>query len=361
MKRLCIAIILATSFLVASFAQDTGVFEFKLPPGWAFKQAFIRSNGLKAVLLLQDVPYEGEVSHRNVPSRLLIFDKDNAILNDISFPEAKHLTITRDDSIILAAGIEETENISVLDSHGRHLFDLSTKGRRPYPALLGNEIGLGRSEVGEQDGIVGTVSIVDGATGKEKIRFGPPSAKGIRGYSGFLPIGEDGQFLIATGATIFLRTYFHPETPLWRIDNIGGNVRAVIPLDEGLIGIAYDHNDFEAKEYLAGIVILDRHDGKVLFRQESNNPQVGLWKFLHGAVNVTLEKGDLLFTDYAGNMGVRVSRRPNSLGQWDPNRIKVYEITNKSRTDETTNDDGHIIKSKKDVLRIEQTRYVDKT
>jgi hypothetical protein len=359
MKRINFGALFLTIILLGSFAQVKDEFEFKIPPGWAFTNASLSRSGLKAVMLVQDISNENE-AYNNIPSRLLVFDENNTILNDLSYPEPKLVLMTRDDSIILIGGVETTNEITVLDSRGRPLFDISTKWRRPYPALLGKEIGLADVDLGNRGEIVGTVSIIDGVTGRERISFGPPAGKGVTGYSGFLPIGEGGQFLTAIGATVCLRTYLRPEETLWRINNIGGNVRKIIPIDADYVGIPYDVNDFHANKIMAGIAILDRHDGKILFRQESHNPQVGLWKFLHGALNVTLEEGDLFFTDY-DRLGIRVTKSSSPSAKWNMKQLKKYELINKSSNDEMTLDSRHVVKSKTDVLRITKAQYREKT
>lgn len=359
MKRISIGALLLAIILLGSFAQVTNKFEFNIPPGWAFKTASLSRNGLKVVTLVQNFFSEDQASN-NIPSRLLVFDKNNTILNDLSYPEPKQVLITRDDNVIIMGGIESINDITVLDSRGTPMFDTSTKGRRPIPALLGKDIGLARTEFGDRAEIVGTVSIIDGVTGKERMSFGPPTGKGVTGYSGFLPIGEGGQFLTAIGATVCLRTYLQPKETLWRVDNIGGNVRTIIPLDGDYVGIAYDANDFRAKKYRAGIVVLDRRDGKILFRQESHNPQAGLWKFLHGALNVTLDEGDLFFTDPSTGEGVRVPKGIGSSAQWDMRQLKEYELINKSSNDEMTLDSRYVVKSKTDDLLITKAQYREK-
>lgn len=360
MERIRILVFLLAILLIGTLAGLADDFMFKIPPGWAFKNAALSPSGLKAIMLFQDVPYEGEASSRSIPSRILVLDNNNTILNDLSFPAPKHVLMTRDNHIILTEGIESTDNMTVLDSQGRPLFDVSTYGRRPYPALIGKEIGLAHDEIGDGAQIVGPISIIDGATGKEKISFGPPSGKGTTGYSGFLPIGENGEFMIASGATVCLRTYLHPDAPLWKIDDIGGNVRTILPVDESYVAIAYHLNDFRSKRFMAGIAILDRHDGKILFRQESHDAHVGAWKFLHGAFNVTLEEGDLFFTDVVGGEGIRVPRKLGLPEKWDIAGNKEYRITNWAKGEEATIDARHIVKAKKGVLQIAEIKYAAK-
>jgi hypothetical protein len=360
MKRTAISVLLAAMILVVSSAQVLDRFEYKIPRGWAFKKAEFSKSGMKAVLLAADVPYEGEVASQTIPSRLLVFDGNNAILDDIPYSEPKQIKMTQDESIILSGGIEETDHITVLDSHGRHLFDLSTKGRGPYPALLGKEIGLARREPGGTNAIVGSVSIIDGRTGREKISIGPPSGKGIAGYSGFLPIGEEGKFVISTGATVCMRTYLNPGRAIWRIDNIGGNVREIMPISEDCIGVAYNQNEFGSNWIMAGAVIIDHSSGRILFRQESKNPNAGLWKFLHGGFDIYIEGEDLIFSFADCGEQIRLPRNLGSSMLWDLNRAKHSVATNKAKNEEITADSRHVIKSNKGLLVIENIRYWDK-
>lgn len=359
MKPLRIHVLLFAIILLGGFAVAAEEFEFKIPKGWVFREASLSQTGLKAVLFNKDAQYEGEASN-NIPSRLIIFDKDKTIINDQSYPETKHMLMTRGDNIVLMSGIEETDKITILDSRGRHLFDMFTQGRRPYVSQLGNEIGLARFDYGAREDTIGPVSIIDGLTGEEKISFGPPSGKGITGYSGFLPIGEGGQFLVAAGATVRLRTYLHPEEILWEIENIGGNVKLLIPIGEDYVGVIYRKNDFSAQKHMAGIAVLDRHDGQILFRQESHNPKVGLWRILHSAVDISLEEGDLFFTSFKAGESIRVPKSSVPSAKWDLNGLKKYEMANKSKYDEKTDDSRHLIKSRQDILHITKIQYREK-
>jgi hypothetical protein len=341
-----------------SFARAEDVFEVKIPPGWIFRDAAISGSGLKAVVIWEDVP--GEVALRgNFASRLLIFGKDDRLVNELTFANPEFPMLTRDDKIILREGPnEEVEKITVFDSQGRELFEIPTKGRWPRSALLGKEIGLGRQEIGETE-ITGPVSIIDGETGQERITFGPPSGgKRIRGFSGFLPIGEGGKYLVALGATVFLKTYLHPGTDIWKINSIGGNVRSIDPIDENHVGIQYEIKDFVSHKFLAGVAVVEWRSGNIVFRQDSHDTHTGLWRILHSGVDITLENGDLIFTDTGSKFGIRVAKSPQSSEKWDKTKVRKYKIDNWSEGDQQTADSKHIFKKLgKGIVRIEKIRH----
>jgi hypothetical protein len=343
---------------LVSFARAEDVFECKIPPGWLFRDAAISESGLKAVLTWEDL--QGEVArYGNFASRLLIFDKDDRLVNDLTFANPKFLRLTRDDKIILQEALNErTEKITVIDSQGRELFEIPTKGRRPWPALLGKDIGLAQDDGKE---ITGPVSIIDGETGQERITFGPLSGdKRIKGFSGFLPIGEGGKYLVALGATAMLKTYLHPGTTIWEIDNIGGNVRSIDPLDENHVGIKYEINDFVSNKFLAGVAVVEWRSGNIVFRQDSSE-QTELGRLIFKNTHIAIEEGDLFFAVYGLGPGIRVAKSPQSSEKWDKTKIRKYKTVNtRSKRDVLTADSRYIIKELgKDIVRIEKIRYIE--
>jgi len=352
LKHLFFLLFLLISLI--SFARAADVFEVKIPPGWIFRDAAISESGLKAVVIWEDVPIETAL-RGNFASRLLIFDKDDLLINELTFANPEFPMLTRDDKIILReVHNERTEKITVLDSQGRELFEIPTKGRWPRSALLGKEISLENREIGENE-ITGPVSIIDGETGQERITFGPPSGgKRIKGFSDFLPIGEGGKYLVALGATVFLKTYLHPGTSIWKINSIGGNVRSIRPIDENHVGIKYEISDHK---YLAGVAVVEWRSGNIVFRQDSNDQKTGLGRILHMGLDITIEEGDLCFT--AGSeFRIRVAKSPKSSEKWDKTKVRKYKADNRSERDELTSDSRHIIKKLgKGIVRIEKIRH----
>jgi len=343
--------------LTMAFMGAKDAFECKIPPGWGFRDAAFSDSGLKVVVIWQDVPRE-IARYGNFSSRLLIFDKDDRLINELAFAKPKFPRLTRDDKIILMESNQREiiEKITVFDSQGRQLFETGTKGRWPWPALMGKEIGLGYQEIGSPGEFVGTVSIIDGETGKEKITVGPPSG---RGFSGFLPIGEGGHFLIALGATVYLRTYLHPETVLWKIDNIGGNIRSINPVDENYVGIQYRVVNIEARKFLAGVAIVEWRSGNIVFRQESHDTKAGLWNILHNGVDITLENDDLIFTAFGFKTGIRVAKSVQLSEKWDGTKLTKYKIDNWGEGDQLTSDSKHLFKRGKGFVRIEKIGFIE--
>jgi len=342
---------------IMAFAVAADIFEYKIPPGWTFREAVFSDSGLKAIVIWQDVPRE--VARYGIfQSRLLIFNKENQLVNELGFGKPKFPRLTRDDKIILmeADENEDVNKITVFNSLGGQLFETGTKGRWPFPALLGKEIGLAEPRVGTPLEFIGPISIIDGETGKERITVEPPSD---RGFSGFLPIGEGGQFLIALGATVYLRTYLHPEQDLWKINNIGGYVTSIRPVDEKHIGFQYHIVNIEANKFLAGVAIIEWRSGKIIFRQESYDNKAGLWKILHTGVNIALEEGDLVFTNLGSKSGIRIAKSDRLPEKWDNAKLKKYKIDNWGERDQTTPDSKYLIKREKGLIRIERIRYIE--
>jgi len=343
---------------LGSLAGASDVFEVKIPPGWLFRHAAISESGLKAVVIWEEVPEEVAL-HGNFASRLLIFDKDDRLVNDLTFSDIKFLRLTRDDKIILIgimeAPSEEVEKITVFDSQGRELFETLTKGRMPWPALLGKEIGLAQKNGAE---ITGPVSIIDGETGQERITYGPPSGgKRIKGFSGFLPIGEGGKFLVALGSTVFLKSYLQPGTDIWKIDNIGGNVTIIRPVDENHVGIQYEINDFESHKFLAGVAVVEWRSGNIAFRQD-NNDKTELGRFVSHITGIAIQEGNLFFAASGLGSGIRVAKSPQSSEKWEKTKVRKYKVENRSERDVLTIDSKHIIKKLgKGIVRIERIRY----
>jgi hypothetical protein len=345
---------------LTSLAAASDVFEYKIPPGWKFKDAAISKSGMKVLVLWQDLQLEFPVKHL-APSRLVIFDSDDRPVNDIIFEKIRWLRPTRDEKILLIEGEnEKTEKVSVFDMSGNKISEFATQSRLPYPALRGRDIGLGYVPPGTPQNFIGPVSIIDGETGREKISYGPPSKGAL---SGFLPIGVDGNFVIASGATVFMRSYLHPETVIWTIRNIGGNVYTIGPVDDDLISIRYEVKNPKANYFLAGIALVEWKTGRIVFSRESNNPKNELWGILHSGLDIQMDAGDLLFSNFGQLTGIRVQKKNPMSDRWDEVKVNKYKISNwsKKQMHQLTSDGRHIYRVENGKVLIEKMKYEDET
>jgi len=365
MRKTGLFIIFLMGWLVLeSFGQAEVVFEHKLPPGWKYKSFSISRSGLKALYLLPDLPdlvlLEGEFQ-----KRLQVFDKDGNLINDLMLEEWWWLGgFTRDDHIVLKYGDENgISSIEVMNIEGKKISSANVGGRWPTAAHLGKDIAF-IPRRGED----GAVSIVDEATGREKARFEQPTHDGKTiGMSCFLPIGEDGMYVVGVGGTLFLRSYLHPGKEIWVIPDIGGDIRYSWFLDDELIFFSYGKDDFETHKLLAGTAIIEWRTGKILFNKKGY--QIDLvqdaWfgKFYNPAVHIV--DGDLIFRGLSGD--VRLPRCPDPGKGWDESRLKKCHLL-PSQTDIIRLDGTHarpeeqgnyIIKDFGDAVRVEKCMYVD--
>ncbi len=306
-----ISCLLAIAFIsVALNAQR--IKEYEIPEGWVFKKAATLKNGFDCILIWPDIPDEQKRAAA-FPSRLMIFDDEGRPVNDVTFDKPSFLSNSRDERTILDQG----NSIEVLDTFGRKLFRRETGGRFPVPSLLGKDIGLIYRDPGG-DFIDGPVSIIDGMTGRELITLTPPSGHPLKGFTGFMPIGEDGHFLISMGATVFLRTYKDPGKTIWSIPDIGGNVLDIYPVDDRYAAIQYrDLSGWKNNNLRAGFSIIEWRSGKVLLNQESHDPAHGEWKGLHGTGMTLLMRGkDLCILEEGEGTALIIPAYPDKNG-WD--------------------------------------------
>jgi hypothetical protein len=156
---------------------------------------------------------------------------------------------------------------------------------------------------------------------------------------------------------VFLKTYLHPGTDIWKINNIGGNVTIIRPVDENHVGIQYEIKDFKSHKFLAGVAVVEWRSGNIVFRQD-NNDQTELGRFVSHITDITIEEGNLFFTFSGFRSGIRVAKSPRSSEKWDKTKVRKYKIDNWSEHDQQTADSKHIFKKLgKGSVRIEKIRY----
>lgn len=346
--------------------QGTDVFEYEIPSGWTLRDAYLSENGWKALLIWQDVEptaaYRGEFS-----SKLLVFDEHDRLIKELPFDKPKFFGLTREDTIILFEGEEEiTTRITVISRNGQQLFEKPTNGKSPIPALLGKEIALGQWDGMGLADLVGPITVIDARAGRDKATLEPPVAGMAGALKDILPIGADGPYLAASGTSVALATYRPQEHILWRIQDVGGKVAAIEPLDGRHVGISYHVVEPDAQNpsnlrFLGGVIILEWRSGKIVFRQESRDPQKGPWSFLHDyGVNVSLMDGDLFFTylSAGGGGGIRVPRSHGPGMKWDGTKIRSYRMTN-ARGDDNLTFSQCTMKRRQGLVRVERIIFAE--
>lgn len=344
--------------------QGTDVFEYEIPSGWTLRDAYLSENGWKALLIWQDVDdpmaaYRGEFS-----SKLLVFDRHDRLIKELPFNKPKFLRLTRDDTLILVEAREDS--MTAIDRNGHKLFEKQTNGKSPIPALLGKEIALGQWDgMGPAD-LVGPITVIDARTGRDKATLEPPVAGMAGALKDILPIGADGPYLAAGGTSVALATYRPQEHILWKIQDVGGKVAAIEPLDGRHVGISYHVVEPDAQNpsnlrFLGGVIILEWRSGNIVFRQESLDPQKGLWRFLHNySVNISLIDGDLFFTylSAGGGGGIRVAQSSGPGMKWDSAKIRSYRMTN-ARGDDNLTSSQCTMKRKQGLVRVERIIFAE--
>jgi hypothetical protein len=114
--------------------------------------------------------------------------------------------------------------------------------------------------------------------------------------------------------------------------------------------------------FLGGVIILEWRSGNIVFRQESRDPQKGLWHFLHHyGVNISLMDGDLFFTYYyaEGAGGIRVARSPGPGMKWDSTKIRSYRMTNARADNNLTCGAKCTMKRRQGLVRVERILFAE--
>ncbi len=323
--------------------------EYEIPEGWVFKKAGTLKNGFDCILIWPDIPDEQKRAAA-FPSRLMIFDDAGRPINDITLDKPSFFSNNRDEKIILDQG----NSIEVLDPYGRTLFCRETGGRFPQPSLLGKDIGLIYRDPGG-DFIEGPVSIIDGMTGRELITLTLPSGHQLKGFTGFLPIGDGGHFLISMGATVLLQTYKEPGKTIWSIPDIGGNVVDIYPVDDRYAAVQYqDLSGRKNNNLRAGFSVIEWRSGKVIFNQESSDPAHGEWKGLHGTGMTFLMRGkDLCLLEEGEGSALIIPGYTDKQG-WDATKMERKPLSSHpERSLELSGDNKHTVIRNGRKIRLE--------
>jgi hypothetical protein len=365
LKMLAISIFLGF-MVVGALCQSEVVLERKMPAGWILRKAAISSSGEKALFFFQDLPQEVRLTG-HFPKRLQIFDKNNNSTADFIIEDDYWLSdITRDSRIILTKGDENSvQRVKVVDLKGNELFSIPSEGRFPEPALLGKEIALV-----PRQGQVGPISIIDDETGRENLRFERVSVKPeIANNICFRSIGEDGMFIEGIGAALALKSYLNENKDLWRLPDIGGNIKDCRFLDDELLVVEYERNDFRSDKLHNGIIVLLWRTGEICFRKEGSQiaQKPDPWFYRLSTLNILSEDGDLVFLGDEGR-GVLIPKKAGIRKEWD-----IRSQKNVMRADQPENlPDGrrvyrptingkYVINIIGETLRIQKLRFVEGT
>jgi hypothetical protein len=363
MKRnIFLVIVLLGLVIVDCYAQAEVILEHKLPPGWKYKGASISQSNTKAIFLIQDI--SDDILLRNtLPRRLQVLDKDNALISEISIDGKYWLsTITSDNRIFLHDGDESGCNhIKAIDIYGNDLFEAAAEGR--WPVFSSKDIAL---VPGPMD--IGPISIIDGYTGREKLRYRVPTHgdKPVR-ISTFLPFSDDGFYVVGIGATLFLKSYLHQGMRYWKVDDIGGNIESSMYLNDDMIAVSYKKNDFHDKNLMAGIAVIEWRTGNIVFNKHGfqKNGVRDSWYAKLQLLNLMADNDDLMF--YGDPDGViSLPRLSNGRKGWDkdrPERRKLLdsqakEMAEGDRLVKPERAGKYIIINSGDSIRIEKSEYL---
>jgi hypothetical protein len=362
-KTLPFIIFLMGLAVLGTFGRAEVILDHKLPAGWKYKSWAMSRSGFKAIFLLPDLP-DMMLLTRDFPKRLQVFDKVGNLVNDMILEENYRLSgFTRDNKIILTRGDENgCYRIKVVETDGRVCFIADAGGRWPSTALFGREIAL----VPGVSSDFAPCSIIDAETGKEKFRIGPLSMK--RPDACFLPVGEDGLYIVGIDEALFLRSYLHKGMDFWKIENIGGSIEHYGFLDEKYLAIQYRIDDFDADRFMVGSAVIEWRSGKVVFdkRGFQVDQKQDDWHRRLDAFSLYLDRGDLVFLIGDG-LGIRIPRKfPPGEGwderrlsklKWPPDRIWRRSPNGKSvRADERGR---YLIWDFGDAVRIEKAEFME--
>jgi hypothetical protein len=365
MKRITMLAFLMLGFLVIpSLSQTETVLEHRLPVGWKLKDYSISQSNVKALFLFPDLSQDMLLTD-NFPRRLQVFDESNNVLSDFIIDDSYRLLgITRSDKIIIYNGDEEScYRIKVLDVLGREYYTAETGGRWPSKALFGKDIALIPGHLTS-----GPISIIDEDTGREKASFGQlMSGDKAFPFAAFLPIGKDGFYVVGIGASLFLKSYLHTGEVYWTVQDLGGDIKDSLFLNDDLIAVSYGTDDFRGKKLMRGVVIFEWRTGNILFNKKAFqiNGQMDSWYRKLHLLNLLTENGYLIFDGDPSDI-VRLPRRSKQNEGWDEGLAKKIRLVS-SQTERVRVGDK-LVKPKirqgkyalmnlGDLVRIERCQY----
>lgn len=367
MRNIIARAIIFLSFCAAfPSVQGQTIIEHNLPPGWMFKSFDVSRSNLKALSLLPDVPEEVLLTGY-FPKRVQVFNQTNELISDLTLEDGfSFAKFTRNDRIIICAGDESgCYRMKVLEPSGKERCTIQAEGRWPITAPAGRDIAL---VPGPEN--VGPISIIDEDTGREKARLDPPPNNGSRfKVAAFLPLGEDGQYIQGIGATLFLKSYLHIGEIYWQIQDIGGNIRGGMYLNDEYIAVSFGTKDFSDHKIMAGVAVVECKTGAILFKKEGFqiNGIKDAWFSRLNVMSVFLDNGSLYFYGNPDDVfcfpmqpGGRRGRNERTFRNDRLSPDQAEEIRVGGRVIKPEVQAGkYVIKNFGDVVRIEKSRYIN--
>ncbi len=366
-KTAFLAFLFTVLIMIDSSGQVKSALEFALPSGWRYKSFSASPSGIKALYLLPDFPGDVLAAGR-FPRRLRVFGRENDLLADLTIEDGYWLDgISKNNRIVLCDGDAGFNgHVKVLALSGKELYTVDTEGRWPVAAPDGNDIAL---VPGLED--AGPVSIIDEDTGREKARIGQ-SGSNSKTYriSAFFPFGEDGLYVQGVGATLMLKSYLHFGKVYWKIQDIGGNIKQGILLNDEYLAVSYRTDDLSGRKFAAGVAVVEWRTGNVLFNRKGhqNNGVQDRWYPNFNSLSLLIdEDGGLLF--YADPDEVmRLPRRSDGKRGWDENRIVMSRLSPDQRGEVPFGNKllkpqviagKYVVSDLGDAVRIEKARYTE--
>jgi hypothetical protein len=365
-KIISLAVLLMGLVVIDSLAQVETILEHKVPPGWRYKSFAVSRSDIKALYFLPVLPDEVLLTE-NHPGRLQVFNEKNNLIADLIIEDNYRLSkISRNDRIILCDGEESgCYHIKVLDPSGKEMYTTKAEGRWPVTAPYGKDIAL---VPGQED--IGPVSIIDEDTGREKARISPPTGKdkAFR-IAAFFPLGEDGLYVQGVGATLCLKSYLHINEVYWKIQDIGGNIKSGVFLNDEYLAIRYGTDDFRDHKFMAGVAIVEWRTGNVVFKKKAFQISgvQDRWFSQLESLSVLVDNGSLYFYGNPNDV-LRLPRRSDGRNGWDENRSvkgkfspgQIGEITLGGKLIKPEIHAGkYVITDFGDAVRIEKSKFVD--
>lgn len=367
MKTVTASVIIFLLFCVVySSVPARALIERNLPPGWIFRDFNISDSNLKALCLLPDVPEDVRLTG-NIPRRVQVFDHTNDLIADLTMEDGfSFRKFTRNDRIILCDGEEGgCFRMKVLEPSGKEKYTIQADERWPVSAPFGKDIAL---VPGPED--IGPISIIDEDTGQEKARLDPPTNNG-RPFkvAAFLPVGENGLYVQGIGATLYLKSYLHVGDVYWQIQDIGGNIKGGMFLNDEYLAISYGKDDFHNNRFTAGITVVEWRTGTILFKKEGSqiNGVKDSWFSRLNARSVFLDEGSLYFYGNSDDV-LRFPKQPDGRKGWNQSELKRVKLSPDQAAGIIVGDrviepivqaGKYVIKNFGDVVRIERSKYYD--
>ena len=261
-------------------------------------------------------------------TRIQLADRNGQVIQTWDLDGFAHVRTDAAGHIMINISTNESvDRILVADSSGHALFERVTRPlyQSAWPSIYGSEILLATQPMAETL-LFGGMTFLDADTGEVNGTF----RKATIGHSGigFILLGKDHRFILGDGATLLMTAYTAPDSPVWKIDNIGGTIDELRFLNQSVCVVSYRGDGYRGK------ALIHMETGNVLYRTVPHHQHWGESgkKETPGADRwfVALKNGDMLMIKDVQSRGdallLRNQGEDLSHPRYDPAHVEPVQL-----------------------------------